>query len=138
MRKALVQAIYAWLMETDSPEEVLDHALTFHEVRPDDRERAHRLFVGVRAQRDTADSILARLLVHWSLDRLGQVERAVCHLALYELAAEGDVPAEVVIDEAVRLGKEYAGAEAAHFVNGLLDAAVSIVRPTASDQAEPA
>ena len=129
MRRALLQSVYAWLMESDAPEEVLDEALSFHEVESENRDYAHRLFQGIVANRAAADQVLAKLLEHWSLDRMGQVELAVCYLALHELQADPGVPVEVIIDEAVRLGKEYAGPESGHFVNGLLDAAVAIVRP---------
>ncbi|MBN1425297.1 transcription antitermination factor NusB [Candidatus Fermentibacteria bacterium] len=135
MRKALLQAVYAWLLETDAPDEVLDTALNEHAVQPDDREYAHRLLTEIIAHRAEADSLLARVLEHWSLDRLGQVEAAVCYLALHELRA-GEIPTEVILDEAVRLGKEYAGEESAHFVNGLLDAAAGIVRPDAASLEE--
>jgi N utilization substance protein B len=56
----------------------------------------------------------------WSIDRLGAVERAILRLALWELTERPDVPAEVVIDEAVELAKRYASAEAAGLINGVL------------------
>ena len=40
--------------------------------------------------------------------------------ALYEALHEDDVPVEVAIDEAVELAKEYCGADAPGFVNGVL------------------
>ncbi len=129
MRKALVQAIYAWLMETDAPEEVLDEVLAFHGVSPADRDHAHALFQGVVAHAEEADATLARLIEHWSLERVGMVERAVCHLALHELRHDPSLPVEVIVDEAVRLAKEYAGTESAHFVNGVLDTASRSLRP---------
>ena len=57
----------------------------------------------------------------WTADRLGAVERAILRLATWELRG-GELPAAVVIDEAVELAKRYAGAEAAPFVNGVLGA----------------
>ena len=52
---------------------------------------------------------------------MGAVERAILRLATWELRG-GELPAAVVIDEAVELAKRYAGAEAAPFVNGVLGA----------------
>jgi N utilization substance protein B len=55
----------------------------------------------------------------WTADRLGTVERNILRIALEEL--DGDrVPAEVAIDEAVRLAKRYATEEAGRLVNGIL------------------
>jgi N utilization substance protein B len=55
----------------------------------------------------------------WTADRLGAVERNVLRVALEELD-EGEVPLEVVLDEAVTLAKRYASDDAARLVNGIL------------------
>jgi N utilization substance protein B len=55
----------------------------------------------------------------WTSDRLGAVERNVLRVALEELD-EGEVPLEVVLDEAVTLAKRYASEDAARLVNGIL------------------
>ncbi len=55
----------------------------------------------------------------WTADRLGAVERNVLRVALEELD-EGEVPIEVVLDEAVTLAKRYASEDAARLVNGIL------------------
>jgi len=55
----------------------------------------------------------------WTADRLGAVERNVLRVALEELDA-GQVPEEVVLDEAVTLAKRYASDDAGRLVNGIL------------------
>jgi transcription antitermination protein NusB len=55
----------------------------------------------------------------WTADRLGAVERNVLRVALEELD-QGEVPVEVVLDEAVTLAKRYASEDAARLVNGIL------------------
>ena len=55
----------------------------------------------------------------WPADRLGALERNVLRIGIYELE-KGEVPPEVVIDEAVRLAKRYASDEAGKLVNGIL------------------
>jgi N utilization substance protein B len=55
----------------------------------------------------------------WTAERLGAVERNVLRVALEELR-EGEVPVEVVLDEAVRLAKRYASEDAGRLVNGIL------------------
>ena len=55
----------------------------------------------------------------WPAGRLGALERNVLRLAIHELE-QGEVPAEVAIDEAVRLAKRYASDEAGKLVNGIL------------------
>ena len=55
----------------------------------------------------------------WPADRLGTLERNILRIGVHELE-EGEVPAEVAINEAVVLAKRYATDEAAGLVNGIL------------------
>jgi len=57
----------------------------------------------------------------WSVERMAPLERSILRLALWEIES-GDTPAEVAIDEAVRLAKRYASDEAGALVNGILGA----------------
>jgi N utilization substance protein B len=74
---------------------------------------------GILRDQAEIDAAVDAAAAGWTSDRLGAVERAILRLATWELRA-GEVPAAVVIDEAVELTKRYAGAEAAPFVNGVL------------------
>jgi transcription antitermination protein NusB len=80
---------------------------------------AREVAEGVAARADDLDAAISAAATDWSADRLGAVERNVLRIALYELD-EGLVPAEVAIDEAVRLTKRYATEEAAKLINGIL------------------
>jgi len=55
----------------------------------------------------------------WTADRLGAVERNILRVAIEELVA-GEVPKEVVLNEAVTLAKRYASDDAGRLVNGIL------------------
>ncbi len=122
MRKALIQALYAWLMESDSPWEVLDSACAFFEVAEEDIARGRGLLSAIVENQPALEKALSTSLEHWSLERVGVVEQAIIYLSLHEITACPDVPLEVAIDEAVRLAKEFSGDESARFVNGVIDA----------------
>jgi N utilization substance protein B len=79
---------------------------------------------GVEANRKELDALIARHAQGWSLSRIAPLERNIMRVALYEALHREDVPVEVAIDEAVELSKEYCGADAPGFVNGILGAAV--------------
>jgi transcription antitermination protein NusB len=87
--------------------------------RPFTRELAE----GVESHRDELDAIIARHAKGWDLDRIAPLDRNLMRVALYEIE-HGDAPTEVAIDEAVEIAKEYCGADAPGFVNGILGAAV--------------
>jgi N utilization substance protein B len=89
---------------------------------PGDADRDwERLARGVVDQQPRLDREIAAAADHWRLERIGTVERNILRLGVHELLA-GDAPAPVVIDEAVRLARWFAGAKAPAFVNGVLDA----------------
>ena len=78
----------------------------------------------VAANRDELDDLVARHSQNWSLERIAPLERSIMRTALYEALHVDDVPVEVAIDEAVELAKQYCGADAPGFVNGVLGAAL--------------
>jgi len=80
---------------------------------------ALELAEGVRTSTADLDVRITEAARDWSADRLGAVERNILRIALYELD-RGEVPLEVVIDEAVTLAKRYATADAGRLVNGIL------------------
>ena len=73
----------------------------------------------VTGRADELDARITSASADWTADRLGAVERNVLRVALEELD-EGEVPVEVVLDEAVTLAKRYASEDAARLVNGIL------------------
>jgi len=90
------------------------------EARPFTRELAE----AVDAKRAELDETISRHSQNWSLSRIAPLERNIMRVALYEALNVEDVPVEVAIDEAVELAKEYCGADAPGFVNGVLGAAL--------------
>jgi N utilization substance protein B len=89
-------------------------------ARPFTRELAE----GVEAHREELDETIARHAKGWSLERIAPLDRNIMRVALYEIVYRDDVPTEVAIDEAIELAKEYCGADAPGFINGVLGAAV--------------
>jgi transcription antitermination protein NusB len=89
------------------------------EARPLTRELAE----GVDEHREELDDIIAAHAKGWTVDRIAPLDLNVMRVALYEIE-EMDTPAEVAINEAVELAKEYCGTDAPKFVNGILGAVV--------------
>ena len=87
------------------------------------KEFTRELAEGVDLERAGLDEEIARLSRGWELERIAALERSIMRVALYEMRYRDDVPTEVAIDEAVNLSKEYCGADAPAFVNGILGSA---------------
>lgn len=82
---------------------------------------AETLVRGVSSKLDELDAKIEDYTKNWSLHRIGSVERNVLRLAFYELLFCPDVPAPVVLNEAIDLAKYFSNADAGRFVNGILD-----------------
>ncbi|HET7121977.1 MAG TPA: transcription antitermination factor NusB [Solirubrobacterales bacterium] len=95
------------------------------EARPLTRELAE----GVDAHREELDDIVADHAKGWTVDRIAPLDLNVLRTAIYEIEFT-DTPAEVAINEAVELAKEYCGADAPGFINGILGAIVREREPT--------
>jgi len=80
-----------------------------------------KLVAGVADHQEELDALIRRHSEHWRLERMAAVDRNLLRLALFELLYQPDVPAKVVINEAVELAKRYGSEESGAFVNGILD-----------------
>ncbi len=109
-------AVFA-LYQRDVTGKPLDHLLA--DAKPFTRELAE----GTDAEIAELDAEIARLSRGWALDRIAQLERSIMRVALHEMRDPEAAPTEVAIDEAVNMAKEYCGAEAPGFVNGILGSA---------------
>lgn len=84
--------------------------------------RAEALFAGVIEHQQELDGWIGGLARGWDVGRMAAVDRNLLRVAAYELAYCQDVPAAVVINEAVELAKLYSTADSGKFVNGILSA----------------
>ncbi len=84
----------------------------------------------VRRYQPELDELISRYAEGWSLGRIAPLERSILRVALLEMTHPEDVPAgrpippEGAIDEAVETAKEFCGADAPGFINGILAAAL--------------
>lgn len=81
---------------------------------------AEERVAGVLGSLRELDKIIAAHLDNWDLYRLGTVERAVLRLGVWEML-HSDVPAPVVINEAIDLANWFSGARSRTIVNAVLD-----------------
>ncbi len=84
------------------------------------RDFTETLVRGVLGQLETIDAEITPYCLHWSMDRIGVIERCVLRLAFYEMKVL-ETPIPVAINEAVDLAKYFSNTESGAFVNGILD-----------------
>lgn len=84
------------------------------------RDYTAELVAGVQRERARIDDLLSTYTEGWTVDRMAAVDRNILRLAVWELLEAADVPAGVVIAEAVGLAGELSTDASPAFVNGVL------------------
>ncbi|MDH3496928.1 MAG: transcription antitermination factor NusB [Gemmatimonadota bacterium] len=122
VRARALQILYAWeLQGRPAIRAVADGLYPVHGGHDRVWEDAERLALAVATAADELDGAIVPELAGWRLARVGVNERNILRLAAHELR-QGELPAPVIISEALRLTHWFAGAKAGAFINGVLDA----------------
>ena len=117
-RELAIQALYQHDLTGDAfPERFVQHFDAGDEVNAFSLKLIH----GVTEHREEIDALIKDLSQHWRFERLSKVDLNVLRLGAYELLAT-DVPASIVINEAIEIAKRFGTLESPTFVNGVLDA----------------
>ena len=127
-RECALQVLYALdtkaaLGSAEAADEALEH---FWRGLGDEKDPAviqfcETLVRGVALRMAEIDALLHQASRNWRLERMARVDRNILRMAIYELRLAGEVPAKVVINEAIEVAKRFGTAESPAFVNGLLD-----------------
>jgi N utilization substance protein B len=95
---------------------------------PETREFTDALVQGVVRELALVDKAIQKATQHWKLERMARVDRNILRLAAFELLHSADVPARVVLNEAIDIAKKFGTTESGAFVNGILDRLAHDVR----------
>lgn len=127
-RKARIlafQALYAW----DASGTPVKDILAFSWVDDDKRASldeelkvfARLLIAGTIENIAVVDESIRSHLQNWSFERLKKVDLAILRIGAYSLLYQRDIPAQITIDEAIEIAKEYGAEDSYRFINGVLD-----------------
>ena len=119
------QAVYAWDSSGGKAEGILD----FNWLEDDKRASlddevatfARLLIAGTLESIEAVDAAIDSHLQNWSFERLKKVDLAVLRIGAYSLLYQRDIPAQITIDEAIEIAKEYGSEDSYRFINGVLD-----------------
>lgn len=127
-RKARIlafQALYAW----DASGTGVKDLLAFSWIDDDKRSAldeelkvfARLLIAGTVESIEEVDRQIKAHLQNWSFERLKKVDLAILRIGAYSLLFQKDIPAQITIDEAIEIAKEYGSEDSYRFINGVLD-----------------
>jgi transcription antitermination protein NusB len=116
-REKAIQSLFQVDRSEIEPKDAIEHVL-------EDGEHAdsflESLVFGTVEHLEEIDTKIKENLEKWSFDRLGNVDRAVLRMAVYEMLYEEEIPVKVTFNEAIDLAKVFGGEESGKFVNAIL------------------
>jgi N utilization substance protein B len=122
-REAALQMLFQLEASGASPDDVI--ALFWRsfdaDADPEGRPYADTVVRGVAASLGECDASITAASSNWRLERMTRVDRNILRLGAWELAQRPDVPAAVILDEAVEVAKVFGTEGSSAFVNGVLN-----------------
>lgn len=121
-RESALQLLYQIDVSGDASERAF---IEFWQGQPDRAREgqsfAEALVNAVLERRAELDSVIDAAADNWQVERLSRIDLNLLRLGVCELLEENDVPAEVVVSEAIDIARKYCDVEAPAFINGVLD-----------------
>jgi N utilization substance protein B len=96
---------------------------------------ARQLLETFGAHRTRLDQVLEGAAEHWTLERMGIVDRSILRLGTAEILYWPWIPDRVSIDEYVEIAKKFGTEESGGFVNAILDRVAREAREEARKEA---
>lgn len=127
-RRLLLQALYQRQIGGHNTAELIDQYSATKEFEAIDGEYFLTLLTEIAA--DTAAlEIHIAAAADRPVEQLDPIERSVLWIGVIELEAHTDIPAKVIINEAVELAKEFGAQDSYRYINAILDKAAGELRP---------
>ena len=119
-RQLLLQALYQYQLNGDDFDVLFSQSKQTEEFSRIDQIHFKYLLQEILKNPDKLDKISSKHSDRPN-EQLDPIERAIIWIGLIELLSDQDIPANVVINEAIELAKIYGAQDSYQFVNGVLD-----------------
>jgi len=127
-RKRLVQALYQWQMNESPASDIINQFLTEQDMGKVDQTFFQQSLRWIIANMDEVKAEINPLMERSSY-AVGEVEKAIMMIGVYEFKNNPETPHKVILNEAIELAKQYGGDGAHTFINGTLHKASKKLRP---------
>ena len=117
----MLQALYEAEFSERPQRAIIDEQIERRAPSDESADYARDLFLKTIEKKDDLDGIIDPLLENWDPARVSLVDRNILRFALAEVLYFPDVPASVIVDEAIEVAHRFSSEEAGRFVNGLVD-----------------
>jgi N utilization substance protein B len=130
IREKVVQALYAYEISGDPPEQVITFILKGLEENRAAYDFARRLVLETINQATEIDKIIRSKVANWDFKRIAILDRLILRMAICELIFFKEIPPKVSMNEAIELAKLFSTERSGQFVNGVLDAVLNEMKAT--------
>jgi len=120
-REVVLQALYEAEFSEMPATEILERQIERRGSTPETIEYAHALFLRTIEERTHLDEMIKGSLDNWDMERIALIDKNILRFALAELMFFPEIPAKVVINEAIEIAHRFSTSDAGRFINGLLD-----------------
>ena len=127
-RERALQALYQWELSGADASSVRKEITAGQEMSLVDEAHFLKLFNGVALDPDAVDAILSPALDR-PIEDLDAIERSILRISAFEFQSCLDIPARVVINEAIEITKRFGADQGHKYVNGVLDKLAPSLRP---------
>ena len=134
-RELAFQTLYALFMQEEVGEleeerikALIKEMISDRNVKKSVAEYAENLLTITKEHFLEIDKILSETADNWDVERFSKVDKSLLHLAVAELLHFPEVPAKVVINEALEMARSFSSDQSVSFINGILDSVKSKYR----------
>ena len=120
-RESVIGLLYAYGSGNDGISKFADEILAENKIKNSQKDFAMGLLNGVLENLSEIDSIITKQLDSWDFNKIGDTEKAILRLGVFEIK-KTSLDSAVVINEAIELAKSFGNDNSAKFINGVLDA----------------
>ncbi len=124
IRAVILQSLYEWDFYNQKKDitQILERNLEEFAPGIDEPEFAWRTLQGIAVHLKDVDDAIKKNATNWPIDKIAIIDRNILRIGVYELlfGDKEEIPPKVAINESIELAKNYGGANASRFINGVL------------------
>lgn len=122
-RVAAMQALYQDQFIERDWSEYGDFLWIDYQLPESEQKFALDIIKGVKENIELIDTQIKELSQNWDFSRLSYVCKAILRSSFFQLKfQQSEIPAKVIIDEAIKIAREFDESDSTRFINGILDA----------------
>jgi len=121
-RELALKILYCYEEGQHDFKKIMHNILDMKKYTESDKDFSRRLIEKTLNNLGEIDKEIIKVIKNWEYNRISVIDKLLLRLGTCELLYFTDIPHEVIINEAIEIGKKYSTEESGRFINGILDA----------------